>query len=96
MTLYSIDLFAGAGGITTGFKMAGIKSLYANELSAEYAATFKTFHSDVEVDVGDIRELSPIKIMRRRRAFLNAENRTNGAQDVPDARPRQGRCVRLH
>jgi DNA (cytosine-5)-methyltransferase 1 len=64
MTLYSIDLFAGAGGITTGFDLAGIKSLYANELSAEYAATIKTFHSDLKVDVGDIREISPAKVMR--------------------------------
>lgn len=51
----SIDLFAGAGGLTEGLREAGFTSLYANEVVPRYAATFRQNHPGVEVEDGDIR-----------------------------------------
>lgn len=65
MKLTSIDLFAGAGGITTGLDLAGIKSLYANEISPDYAETLSGFHKGLDVDVQDIQTVEPKKVMRR-------------------------------
>lgn len=53
----SIDLFAGAGGLTEGLKEAGFTSLYANELIPQYAATFRRNHPGVHVETGNIREI---------------------------------------
>ena len=53
--LTHIDLFAGAGGLSTGLELAGFHSLFANELSPSYAETLKKSHPDTEVETGDIR-----------------------------------------
>lgn len=53
----SIDLFAGAGGLTEGLREAGFASLYANEVIPQYAATFRQNHPGVMVENGDIREV---------------------------------------
>ena len=50
----SIDLFAGAGGLTEGLREAGFTSLYANEVVPQYATTFRQNHPGVEVEDGDI------------------------------------------
>lgn len=50
-----IDLFAGAGGLSEGLKEAGFKSLYANEIEGNYAATYSVNHNGTVVDQRDIR-----------------------------------------
>ena len=62
--LTHIDLFAGAGGLSTGLELAGFRSLYANEISPAYAETLKKSHPDTEVETGDIRHVDA-KVVRR-------------------------------
>lgn len=50
----SIDLFAGAGGMSIGFKEAGIKALVANDFERSACTTFKINNPEVEVVHGDI------------------------------------------
>lgn len=50
-----IDLFAGAGGLSTGLSMAGFQAVFANEISPSYAETLKAAHPNTEVETGDIR-----------------------------------------
>jgi len=53
--LTQIDLFAGAGGLSTGLAMAGFKCIFANEISPSYAQTLIASHPDTEVETGDVR-----------------------------------------
>ncbi|MEI6178039.1 MAG: DNA cytosine methyltransferase [Verrucomicrobiota bacterium] len=41
MNLQTIDLFAGAGGITEGFRQAGFHCLFANDFNPSAVETFK-------------------------------------------------------
>jgi DNA (cytosine-5)-methyltransferase 1 len=59
MTLRSIDLFAGAGGLSEGLRMAGFECLWANEFDKHAAKTFAENFQTTIVDSTDIRELSP-------------------------------------
>ncbi|WP_170517399.1 DNA cytosine methyltransferase [Ruegeria atlantica] len=62
--LYCIDLFAGAGGLSTGLSMAGFKTLFANEISESYAETLSNSHKETFVETGDIRCLDASRIRR--------------------------------
>lgn len=64
-TLTSIDLFAGAGGLTEGLKEAGFSSLYANEVIEQYARTFQYNHPGVLVDAKDIRAVDATEVRER-------------------------------
>jgi len=59
-----IDLFAGAGGLSTGLELAGFEVLFANELMASYAKTLSHNHPSTEVCVNDIREVAPSNIRK--------------------------------
>lgn len=59
MAMYSIDLFAGAGGLSEGLRMAGFECLWANEFDKYAAETFAENFPTAGVDSTDIRELSP-------------------------------------
>lgn len=53
------DLFAGAGGLSFGLSMAGLKCISALELDKDAAETYKRNHVTAEeIVVGDIREAS--------------------------------------
>ena len=52
-----IDLFAGVGGLSLGFKMAGFDIVLANECDKSIATAYKYNHSDTKVIVADIRNL---------------------------------------
>jgi DNA (cytosine-5)-methyltransferase 1 len=62
MAWRSIDMFAGAGGLSEGLRMAGFECLWANEFDKFAAATFAENFPAAVVDSTDIRELSPAKV----------------------------------
>lgn len=53
----TVDLFAGAGGLSCGLKQAGFDSVLANELVPEYAATYRLNHPHANMIVGDVRQV---------------------------------------
>jgi DNA (cytosine-5)-methyltransferase 1 len=55
--LIGIDLFSGAGGMTLGAKMAGIKVSYAVEINEQCADTYKFNNPEVVVFNKDIRKV---------------------------------------
>lgn len=54
-----IDLFAGAGGLTTGFHLAGFESLCAIDLEAKALATYKHNYPKTKIVHQDIRKVDP-------------------------------------
>ncbi len=50
----SIDLFCGAGGLTTGLKAAGIHSLLSNDIEESACITLKINNPEIPVLCGDI------------------------------------------
>ncbi len=60
--LTTIDLFCGAGGITEGFRQAGFKCLYANDIMPEAIETFRTNHPGTRAECRDIELVSPAEI----------------------------------
>ncbi len=61
----AIDLFAGAGGLSTGLEIAGFEILYANEIEAAYAETLANNHLGAWVDVEDIRTVDPKSVRHK-------------------------------
>lgn len=59
-----IDLFAGAGGLSTGLEWAGFDVLFANEIMPAYAQTLAHNHPRSAISVNDIRSLAPSEIRR--------------------------------
>lgn len=62
MNLRSIDLFAGAGGMSEGLRMAGFECIWANEFDKHAAKTFVANFPSAIVNTDDIREISPADI----------------------------------
>lgn len=62
--LTAIDLFAGAGGLSTGLKLAGFRVLAAVELDQRAAETFRANHPRVHVEARDIRQVRGAALMR--------------------------------
>jgi DNA (cytosine-5)-methyltransferase 1 len=59
MTHKIIDLFAGAGGLTTGFHMAGFESLCAIDVDAKALTTYKHNYPNTPIIHQDLRQVSP-------------------------------------
>lgn len=57
-TYTGIDIFSGAGGLSLGAEMAGIKIRYAIEINQSAAATFKLNHPNAKVLNQDIKKIS--------------------------------------
>lgn len=52
----SIDLFCGAGGMTAGFKAAGIRSMLSNDIEESAVTTLKINNPEIDVLCGDITQ----------------------------------------
>lgn len=61
----SIDLFAGAGGLSTGLTQAGFRPLFASELHPTYAAAYAFNHRETDVVVDDIRRVDAHEVRSR-------------------------------
>lgn len=63
--LRTIDLFAGAGGITEGFRQAGATCVFANDFNPYACETFRHNHPGVEMVCGAIQDLDARAIRKR-------------------------------
>lgn len=61
----SIDLFCGAGGMTAGFKAAGIESLLSNDIEESACITLKINNPEIEVLCGDITKAKTKDIIEK-------------------------------
>lgn len=61
----SIDLFAGAGGLSCGLGMAGFTPILANELIEAHANTYKKNNENTKVIVGDVRQVCEVNLKRK-------------------------------
>ena len=59
----AVDLFAGAGGLTTGLKRAGARVLAAVEIDPVASATYAVNHPEVRLFRTDIAELQPMNLL---------------------------------
>ena len=59
MKYYGIDIFSGAGGLSLGAEMAGIKILHAIEINDSAAKTFSRNHKGAQIHKGDICDIAP-------------------------------------
>lgn len=62
MTYKTIDLFSGAGGLTTGFHQAGFEPLCAIDVNAKALATYKYNYANTKIIHQDIREVNPFDL----------------------------------
>lgn len=58
--LTAVDIFSGAGGMSIGSVMAGIKPLLAVEFDVHAAATYQANHTDTKVLQKDIKTVNPL------------------------------------
>lgn len=61
----TIDLFCGAGGITEGFRQAGYKCLYGNDIMTEAVETFALNHPSAIPDCRPIEKVMPAVLSRQ-------------------------------
>jgi len=52
-----VSLFAGAGGLDTGLKMAGFNVIWANEIDKDACETYIANHPETYVERGDVRNV---------------------------------------
>ena len=60
-----IDLFSGAGGMSTGFEMAGFDIVLGIEHIPRFSETFATNHKQAVAICGDIREVKNDEILEK-------------------------------
>ena len=59
---YGIDIFSGAGGLSLGAEMAGIRIKTAIEINKSAAQTFLRNHKGADVLQDDIQDIDPKKL----------------------------------
>lgn len=63
-SMRTIDLFAGAGGLTEGFRMAGFKTVFANDFEEPAAETLARNHPNARVSSQSVQELDAEELRR--------------------------------
>ena len=58
----TIDLFAGAGGVTEGFRQAGARCVFANDFNEHACETSQLNHPEVDVRPGPIENLARLHL----------------------------------
>lgn len=71
-TYTTIDLFCGAGGITEGFRQAGYRCLYGNDIMSEAIETFSHNHPEAIADNGPVEEVDP-SVVRKKLGLAEGE-----------------------
>jgi len=61
MTFRAVELFAGAGGLSTGLEAAGFSVVLANEIEPDFAATLAKNHPSTHVINADIHTIDFLK-----------------------------------
>jgi DNA (cytosine-5)-methyltransferase 1 len=62
---FGIDIFSGAGGLSLGAEMAGVKMLYAIEMNQSASETYRHNHdNNTKVICSDIREIDPHALIK--------------------------------
>lgn len=61
----SVDLFCGAGGMTVGFKAAGIKSLLSNDIEESACTTLKINNPEMPVLCSDVTQAETKDIIEK-------------------------------
>lgn len=61
----AIDLFAGAGGVSLGFRKAGFQIVQAVECNSHAAETYRKNHPETDVIESPIEKLDPVECMAR-------------------------------
>jgi DNA (cytosine-5)-methyltransferase 1 len=64
LKLSTIDLFSGAGGLSSGLSLAGYQPIFFNELNETFGQTYLANHIGVESGIGDIAEIDPEKVRK--------------------------------
>lgn len=68
----TIDLFCGAGGITEGFRQAGYRCLYGNDIMPEAIETFSYNHPAAIADNSPVEEVDP-SVIRKKLGLIAGE-----------------------
>lgn len=63
--MIGVDLFAGAGGMSLGARMAGVKVVLAIEKDTHAAATYAHNHPDTRLIIDDIANVKKIDVCKR-------------------------------
>lgn len=58
-----IDLFCGAGGLSSGFEQAGFSSVFANDIDKDACNTYSKNHPNCKVHCGDVETLTGSSIL---------------------------------
>lgn len=88
--LTSIELFAGAGGLTEGFRQAGIQTLVANELHQDASKTFRRNQPDTDLITRDIHEVEAEEILARSSSAVGYRIKPGDIDIVAGGPPCQG------